>query len=300
MDLDRRAAELAARVLAPLLLGGRVAPVRPLGAALALTLGERRAIADPELLERVRLARVRRARELAPVDALPDLGAHEWALTAALNDLLQATNHALAGGLRGDRRARLLASVQQVAARVPPPGDVGEALARHATFARAPELMRTDTRVTWWCGEATYRGALPPERLLRWRELRRVEVAETRVPLADMAEDEGALAGDFASALGAWLACSPLTDLATAGRRAPGFAWTTGGLALISVAPGRTLARRALARAPLEAAVSAIARALDVLDGATEAARAAAAAFLDELAARPGPLGGGGPREPGP
>jgi hypothetical protein len=288
-EIARRADELGRRLLAPLVLGGTLRLVRPLGSTLALALAAAApSIADLDLASRIDVARVRRARLLAPIDTLPPPGPEEWALVAALNDLLQATNHELSGPLTRGRHARLLASVLDLCGRVSAPRTVGDALARHATPARTIEVLRTDTRVAWWTGTATFRGQAPPGRLLKWPELRRVQVEPRSVGLADMADGlpaEAALAYD--DVLGVWLARSPLTDLASAGRVRPAFGWSRSTLSLVAIPLGRTLALRALARQPREPTMAALERATRELPREAAEHGATAQAFVDELAARP-------------
>jgi hypothetical protein len=79
---------------------------------------------------------------------------------------------------------------------------------------------------------------------------------------------------EFLIALASWLACSPLTDIATLGRRAPAFRWSEGTLALVDSVLGRRLAIRALCRATR-------ARVADVLGDARKAL-----ALVDEDAVR--------------
>lgn len=278
----QRYEELVRQVLGPLVLGGQLTLVRPVGAKLALALGHERSIVDPDLCSRIALVRVRRARLLAPVDSLPELGPDEVALACAFNDLLQLTNPALQGALSRDRASRLLESVLALCERVPPPSTVGAALARHATFSRALHVLRSDTRVSWWTGAADFRGVAPPPRLLLWPALRRVCVEQERVGLETMALGVDGLTQDaFVGALGHWLTRSPLTDLAQAARREPRFAWSAVTLSLIASAPGRALARRALAREPADLVLAALGRATGSL--AEPRPRALAEALLSEL-----------------
>src|SRR5262245_16300704 len=93
---------LATQVLAPLILGGKVEPVRPFG-PVALVVGTGRSLNDVDLRSRLDVARVRVARLIAPVDTLPPLSVADFALAAAFNDLLQLTNHELAGPLTRSR-----------------------------------------------------------------------------------------------------------------------------------------------------------------------------------------------------
>jgi hypothetical protein len=284
--LTERFDELTEQVLSPLVLGGPVHPVRPLGVRVGLAIGAGRVISDADLRSRLDVARVRIARLVAPVDTVPDLSAHDWALVAGLNDLLQVTNHELAGPLTRGRHARLLASVVELCERVLAPRTVAAALSRHATFARVLECVRTDTVVSWWTGRASFRGQAPPGRLLKWPNLRNVQIDARRVGLTEMAQGIPSVAPDeYAAALALWLTRSPLTDLATATRRSPPFAWSPSTLAIIAAGPGRTLAYRLLIRQGREQTVSTLERAAKEIPERFAEARAFAASFAAEVLA---------------
>jgi len=266
-----------------------VHPVRPFGGPLGLRVGvvasERRGVTDGDLASRLDVARVRRARLLAAVDTLPDLDAGDWSVLAALNDLLQLTNHHLAGPLTRGRYARVLANLEWMCERIPAPADVLSALSRHATFARALELARTDSTVSWWTGSARFRGEAPPARLLAWREIRRVQVDARRVPLAEMpAGVTGISLADYADVLALWLTRTPLTDLATATRQSPMFAWSASTLALVATGPGRMLAFRALAAEPPDAVNAVLSRAALQVPEPYEEARRLAVGFAERAA----------------
>lgn len=277
--------EELSRVLVPLVLGGRIELARPFGPRLALAIGKGRALVDPAIRTRVELVRVRRARMIAPIDTLPELDADDWALVCAYNDLLQSTNHELAGRFSRSRHERLLASVVELCEHVAPPSDVRQALSRHATFSRALEIFRKDTAVSWWTGKASFRGQTPPMRLLRWREVRRVRVEEQRVSLAEMCIGIDTITTEaFLGALAGWISRSPLTDLASATRREPLFSWTKSTLSLIGSQPGRVLATRVLAREPPDLAALALSRAASEIPKADAEARALAQSFAAEVA----------------
>lgn len=284
--LGERCEELVHHVLAPLVLGGPVRPVRPFGGPLSLRLGVERSILDLDLRSQLDVARVRRARLLAPVDTLPALDAGDFAMLAALNDLLQLTNHHLGGPLTRGRYARLVANLCWLCARIPPPRDIQGALSRHATFGRALEVARTDSTVTWWTGSARFRGEVPPRRLLAWRDIRRVQVDARRVALSEMSLGvQGLSEIEFADVLSLWLTRSPLTDLATATRKAPVFGWSASTLALIATGPGRSLAFRACCRQPSDEAVAVLERASESVSPGFEEARSLAESFTAELKA---------------
>lgn len=278
--MNERFEELVAGIVVPLVLGGKLRLARPFGPA-ALTVFQNERIVDPDTRTNLDVARVRRARLLAPVDVLPEPNASDWAMAAALNDLLQVTNHNLGGVFTKRRYDLLVASVLDVCERIASPSDVGEALSRHATFARVTELFRTDTTVSWWTGSARFRGEDPPDRLLAWRNLRRVQVNAERVPLFRMA-DNLTLTDNFLNALSAWLHLSPITDIASMTRESPAFVWSRPTIALIAVPAGRTLALRALLRGPRDAVVTLLKHASTTLPENLVAHRALVGEFSRE------------------
>jgi len=297
--LAARFDELCRALLVPLVLGGPVHPVRPFGADLAMAIGRKRRLDDvaqvegrpgapPEnLASSISVARVRRARLLAPVDALDELDQASFAQLAALNDLIQLTNHNLGGPLTRGRYLRLLANVHALCERIPAPSDVRGALSRHATFARALELSRTDSKVSWWTGSAHFRGEPPPSRLLAWPEMRRVHVDARKVALAQMPDGvTGVAPADYMDVLALWLTRSPLTDVATAARTLPPFAWSASTLSLVAAGPGRMLALRALASEPADAVNAALSRAAAQVPPAYEEARGLAEGFAGQVKER--------------
>ena len=155
VDLGAVAQQLFEGVMAPLVLGGPVRPGHAIGARVALALGEgERTTIDSDLEHDVQHARVRRARRLAPIDTLPSATQAEWALAAALHDLLQAANPTFDAALRRSSAVRILELAREAIERVPEPANVREALSRHTWFARVLDVARTDTTVSWWVGSA--------------------------------------------------------------------------------------------------------------------------------------------------
>lgn len=267
MEIADRAESLAQHLLGPLVLGGEIVPQRPFGPKLGLEIGVERRIVDTDLASRIDDARLRTARAVVAVDVVPPLGASEWAIAAALNDLIQVTNHELSSFASRGRHDELLESTAAFIARIPPCRTLEEAVARHATFARALMIRRVDTQVRWWSGSESFRGQAPPSRVLAWPELRRVQIDEKPVNLVAMAEGVPVDGERFMAVLDAWLSTSPLTDLSTAFRVAPRFVWTGHTVGLVSTIAGSNLALRALSHAADDkpqaaaAAVAALARA---------------------------------------
>jgi hypothetical protein len=239
--------QFAERLLLPLVCGAEVRPVPPIGAQRALDWVGPASAADGPVFRELEQARLTAARRLCAIDCMPSLSQGEWLLAFALNDLLQATNSTLAG-LGGERRAlKLVDMAASTTAHAGAPRQVGEALARHSTFARAQMLIRWDTRVSWWTGSQQFRGWLPPRRLLSWPRVRRVRQARSRVALGAMAQGKGALGSRWRDALSRWTSASPLTDLANFDRDdGMPFAWTGEVLGLLQSRTGRTLAVRVL------------------------------------------------------
>jgi hypothetical protein len=259
-DVAALASRLYVDVMAPLVLGGELRPGRPIGARLALSLGEWAGgfDVDADLVSQVALGRIRVARRLAPVDVLPPPTAAEWALAAALHDLLQATHPGLDSAFRRRVPDELCTMVDETTERVPTPVDVGEALARHTWLSRVFEVARTDTTVSFWVGEQTFIGTPPPDRLMLWPDLRRVRVQSAVRSLLELPSGGGALREErFVTSLATWLSRSPLTDISTCARSSPVFAWTPHTLTMIATHGGRALALRALGRSASAMAVDA-------------------------------------------
>ncbi|MBM4356818.1 MAG: hypothetical protein FJ096_01785 [Deltaproteobacteria bacterium] len=266
-DAGPRAEALARGLLLPLVTGGELTLERPFGARLALALGQALPVVDEATRLALRTARITALRRLAPLDEVAEPQPEDWALAAALHDLLQATNPELTSPLTRDRPARLVRSVVSVTSRVPHPPTLTVALARHSLFAGIARLGRIDTTVRWWSGEERCIGAAPPARLLALPELRKVRVEAERVQVPNMAtllpDEEGA----WTAALAAWLTRSPLTDVAWASRTSPRFRWSEASLALIAAPLGAALATRAVT---LTAKAGAPPSGLAALSAATE------------------------------
>jgi hypothetical protein len=247
-NLALRARRLYERFIAPLVLGGAVKAGPAIGARAALSLDGAEAAVDLDVRSLVDVARVRVARRLVPLDLLDGPDLDEWALAAALHDLLYALHPDLDAPLHRGASERLLDHVACVLDRVRPPGSVKAAVSRHTFLGRMFELERTDTAVSWWTGSRTFAGREPPARITALPRLRRVHSARSRLPLARMIEALPApRRARYAELLAHLLERTPLTDLATASRGSPPFAWTGASLGLLSGPVGRVIGLRALA-----------------------------------------------------
>ncbi len=248
MELDQRAEQLARDLIAPMLCGGEVRLQRPFGTQLG-ALGEGREVVDNELRTRIDNARLRQARRVVAVDVVPPLSAAEWALSGALNDLLQTTNHELSSFVTRGRHIQLLEATAAAVATMAAPATLGQVVCRYATFSRALAIVREDTTVSWWTGSKSFRGQRPAPRLLAWPDLRRVTVNTHRIALCDMDEGVALPRDGFDNALNHWLHHSPLVDLAHAARPKACFVWSAPTLGVVSSVAGCNLALRAITAA---------------------------------------------------
>ena len=279
--LDRLANQLVDRLLAPLVIGGELWPLPPLGVRRARAWAESMQLADSESSARLAQVRLALARSLCPIDELPEPSSQLWLLVFALNDLLQVTHPALARALHREPQQRLLSSVERAIELAGAPATVAETLSRHTSFARVFELVRSDEHISWWTGSASFLGARAPKRLLMLPELRRVEQRREAVALVELAP-VAPWASRWLETVARWVRASPLTDLATASRKTPPFAWSGATLGLVSTAAGRVLAMRAIDRQGDPAgAVSALRRAAQAIE--LEVAARRAEEFVDEF-----------------
>ena len=246
---EEHAAQLADRLfstfVAPMVLGGEMNLERPIGFRRAFTMSVDHRPNDAAAWTNVGLARVRVARQLSPIDALTDIDAVDWALLAALHDIVQSTHPNLATRFGGRRARQLIALAVKTLSRVPDVGTAGEALSRHTLFSRMLQIARTKTKVSWWTGSATFIGVDAPPRLTAWPEMRRVQIDKDpqRLERVEVGELQRS---DMGFALSMFLQKTPLTDWATLGRTWPEFRFTEQNLALAQTHAGRGLVMRLL------------------------------------------------------
>lgn len=286
-DIGRITTELHQRVIAPLVMGKQMQPVDPIEADDAERIAQAGAGnthgSDGAWVD---VTRVRQVRMLCPIDALPPPGHAEWLMAAALNNLLIAANNEINSLFSPRKTRQVLDLAGAILDKVPPIDTAGEALRRHATFARVMKIERTDVHVSWWSGSAIYRGRAAPGRLLAWPELRRVHVRHDRLAVADMVADADALRDAFDQMLGVLLAATPLTDLASCTRARPKFRWTASILSLAATDPGHALLVRAARNNAGSPAVGVLREAIPILEGSSLPwAAGAATSLVDELAA---------------
>jgi hypothetical protein len=262
----------------PLMTGGRVEVdgVLGLGALDELVSGPKGmnlTQADGKLMAAaVEAARAQLSR-FGPTTDFVTLTEDVIGLCAAWHNLLAMTHPDVSG--RTGLRQRVREWTAQFLDWVGRPRTAQEVALRHAVLARLEELGRVDTDVTFWAGSAHYVGVAPPNRLVAWKSIRRVNESKTRHDLFSLL---AALAHplpelDLLPLADVALALSPLTDLLLCDRPDSPlpFRWTGPALSMladdalrgaamrIALTPGRdvtqSLARRAavLERATLHA-----------------------------------------------
>lgn len=249
--------------LAPLVLGGPMRPTHAFGGRAALSIGDGVVPADVDTLSRVTLSRVRVARRIVPIDRFePAPTGPEWALAAVLHDLVIATHPAFDAVLRRSAPARMIEIAALTLERISKSATVGEILSRHTWLGRMFEITRTDVEVRWWTGSQRFLGEDPPQRLLAWPEIRRVQQTRTPHGLMDLPTAGSAIdLAKFTSCVVLLLGHTPLSDFATLERQVPVFQWTRDNLALAATHAGRTAVLRALAQKPNRAVDAALGRA---------------------------------------
>jgi hypothetical protein len=238
--------ELYEAFLEPAVLGQTAHLLQPIGEHFAGALAEHGGAMDEDRLREAQIRLVAAARKLVPVDLLAPPTEADWRLFVAWHDLFVAAHPDWNQPLRRDLAKRVLGHALATAQRVRPPQTVSEALTRHLWTAAITSMVRIDTTVTWWTGSEVCRGTEPPERLLRFAALRRVEQRRVTVESSEFAAGSALADEVYQRVYASCLALSPLTDIATAHRDSPPFAWNEASLALVTTVAGRRLATRAI------------------------------------------------------
>ena len=93
-------------------------------------------------------------------------------------------------------------------------------LARHGLLHNLFRIGRTDVKVTWWTGSATYLGQEAPKRLSRWAGVRRVHEETSHAGFRDLFQG-----ADVVSVVATLARRSPLTLLLSSGQGGPHLHW---------------------------------------------------------------------------
>ena len=271
-------AEIRERILVPGVTGGTLVIGKPFGkkrARLAATAaGDEEAPLTPEgepgaaeaalvrtmvasaPLDEAEEAVVRRLRRLVAADVAaigPRIDGTVVELAALLHDAIAAFHPDMAGIFRPKAPKKLLQSTVDALVCVHPPATVRGALLRHVWLGDLVQFELVRTEVKWWTGHATFVGRTPPNRLLAWPEVRRVQRRDRTMEilrLPDLFSDaqavDPAMNELYARAMTLFLQATPLTDLALAARTAPQFQWTNAHSAFVANAAAARLAHRAI------------------------------------------------------
>lgn len=194
--------------LLPLVAGGDVRVSHPLGAR-ELELLRSTMVESGDAVGRIREARHRVAAEILPEARPPEIDEDALRLALAVQDLLFLGHPAAQGTWVRKNRLRRVARFAAKAVALDAPASDEALVARHTVVHHLFDLGRDDVRVSFWAGRREYRGAEPPARLLKWREVRRVREERWRVSILTEAVTD-TTQRDLVLAI---LRASPLTDL---------------------------------------------------------------------------------------
>lgn len=236
----RTVGEFLSRFVLPLVAGGEMAVGRPISADELERFGTDLPYASEELVA-VDEARQRVLLELVVRPPALVLDLDELHLAAAIHDLLFLAHPRVdSWGVTSSGRAKVLATAQRFASRSRTRDRI-RVLARHALLHNLFDVARTDVKLSWWTGAATFYGQRPPSRLTSWRSVRRV-VEEKSVATFD--ELFGGV--DVAPVVAALLRRSPLTQLLSMSREGPALHWEDAVFVLRDAELARAVAYRAI------------------------------------------------------
>lgn len=169
------------------------------------------------------------------------LGEDELFIAAAVHNLLFLEHPWTDAWWMTSRRCERVRQVAMGFAQRPPAEDRDRLLARHGLLHNLFALTRTDVKLTWWTGSATFYGQRPPARLRRWPTVRRVSEHVTRASYADLLGDP-----DVEPVVAQLVRLSPLTDLLSQPRDGPPLDWSAAVCALRDLELARAVAYRTL------------------------------------------------------
>jgi hypothetical protein len=148
------------------------------------------------------------------------LDSDELHLAAAVHNLLFLTHPRTDSWAVTSGSARKVLETALVFAKRPLSGNRTRVLARHALLHNLFDVSRTDVKLSWWTGSATFVGQQPPPRLTTWRSVRRVREETTVARYDDLLGSP-----DVGPVMGTLLRRTPLTQLLSIGRDGPPLRW---------------------------------------------------------------------------
>tara|TARA_R110002073_G_scaffold218689_3_gene379007 strand:+ start:42045 stop:43226 length:1182 start_codon:yes stop_codon:yes gene_type:complete len=212
-------AEFLESFVLPLVAGGEMHVGKPIDAATLADYEQELPHAS------VPLVAIDEAREQVLADIVVKsppclLDADELSLAAAVHNLLFLAHPDADGwGMSDSKRAKVVACAQNFAAR-PRTRKRTRVLARHGLLHNLFRIGRTDIKVSWWTGSASYLGQEVPTRLTRWSGVRRVHREESQVGFRELFQG-----ADVVSVIAALARRSPLTLLCASGESGPHLHW---------------------------------------------------------------------------
>ena len=270
------------RFVLPMVAGGDIAVSRPIPLAEVPGLEEQLPHSGPQLVA-VDEARARVVSELVVSPPAMVFDVDELCLSAAVHNLLFLVHpRADSWSVSNSARRKVLETAQTLASR-PLSQSRRRILARHALLHNLFRLSRTDTKVYWWTGSATFLGQSPPHRLKAWRSVRRVREEQS---VADYEDLLGTV--EVAPVVAALLRRSPLTQLLSMHHDGPPLNWEDAVFVLSDPELARAVAYRSLRGGDPKQIVAAPARFAAAFEQMLERAPAeadvrTAAAFLVHL-----------------
>ncbi len=233
-------AEFLDQFVLPLVRGGQLLVRDPIDAEELQALIDGLAHAS-EALVAVDDARAEVLSELVVRPPALVLDAEELQLAAALHDVLFLSHPRAGSWATGSGALRRVAEAARRFGSVPMTGDRTRVLARHGLLHGVFTIRRTDTKVSWWTGSATFLGQRPPPRLTAWPNMRRVQVETTLSGVQELFS-----LPEAAPVLSAMLRRSPLTLLLAGPDAVVPVHWEEAVFLLRDAELARALAYRAL------------------------------------------------------
>lgn len=235
------AATFLEHFMLPLVRGGDLHIGRPLAAEDVDQIEQDLAHAS-EALVAVDEARADVLAELVVRPPSLVLDGDEVRLAAALHNVLFLAHPDLESWTVGRKaRARVIETARRLAAQ-PLTRSRRRVLARHGLLHNVFAIARTDTRLSWWTGSASYLGQRPPQRLVTWSRVRRVRQDVTTASYGALLGSDEAM-----PIMSTLLRRSPLTQLLCFHPHAPPLHWEDAAFMLQDPELARTVAYRALA-----------------------------------------------------
>lgn len=146
--------------------------------------------------------------------------ADELHLAAAVHNLLFLCHPRTESWMVTGRAERKVIDTALHFARRPLSGNRTRVLSRHSLVHNLFDVARTDIKLSWWTGSASFLGQRPPGRLSRWKSVRRVREEQTVARYEELLGSP-----EVAPVITSLLRRSPLTQLLSMGRDGPALQW---------------------------------------------------------------------------